>query len=85
VVAEQRENRIETLFPDDRRRGAGRNYSLRKGKIPKHTAFFASGAEHNERAFMAANPPLEQRRKRFLSNDAARGSDHYSACRRETN
>lgn len=43
----QRERLLFSLFPDEG--------PLRRALYPKHTEFFAAGAKHNERAFIAAN------------------------------
>ncbi len=42
-----RRNRFSSLFPD--------NGPLRRELYQRHTEFFAAGATHNERAFIAAN------------------------------
>lgn len=48
LLTERRSRRfIDSLYPDDG--------PLRRELYPKHQAFFAAGAEHNERLFLAAN------------------------------
>ena len=47
IEAENRRNRIDSLFPDEG--------ELRRDLYVKHVQFFNAGAEHQERAFMAAN------------------------------